>query len=1087
MVKSPVSGLRSRVLFVGPAGCGKSEQLLKIFEERLAVENPLDPQSYFIVPSREHAERVIKRLIIRGSPGFFSSRVTTLDDLIEQSFEVPNPPAASNLTKIAIVRQLLNEDCGAYFEKIRGQPGFLNLVLNFLSELKDSCWTSQAFRLEMSRLKKLEPDAAIKYEALAGIYERYETALQQLGLRDKRDTLILYRSRSAPSARTLSFHTLCLDGFFDFTPVQMESVAELAKAAEYFSAALTWDAAHASVFEPVTATKKMFEALGFQIQNTGKDLPRFTHLDLAHISQNLFRVDAKVKKFENGIDWFEAPDTEAEAEMIARRILHWINEKSCRPSDIAVLLRSVRPYRAIFETVFRRFNIPFEIHERERLSDSEWIQTAARLVRIFRESWKKEDWMGFLRSSFVVKIAEQQKEDRLLHAFETRLRKKGVREGVENWNKAFSETGGKEADDEAMRGIFLFFTKTETEWRAAKTTAEWTRIFKHLLFREFGMLEFLKADGRSSSRLEFPAEIASLPAVARNDQQGEKGARNDGSLRGGKADEAIFHSQSSFLGAESAAPARFEKILEEMERAAERDAGEQAFEKFADDFLHLVELDLFSLPHLNQNTVQIYDVSLARQKEYEVVFVAGMAEKQFPLQVREDALLSDWERRLIQAKPYGLPERKARQQLEKYLFYLAVTRARRHVCLSHARRDEEGKPILPSFYLEEASGLFEGGLKPQIKKDTQPYPAFNEILTDSDLRRASVGALFNPWENPQPDETVLAALLRLALNDRGMRSDLRKALAGNEAKLADERILARDVFRPAAPSPTRLEAYGKCAYQYFSERVLKLQMTEEDTRARDQGKIMHGVLEDFFKGPWQKVVETELENLIDQSIEKWMSIETLDLGPYQTNLAYIEMKNILMRFIPFEIERLRKSAFLPRYFEWSVTADDNKPTEIEWGGIKLGLKGFVDRLDVDAENKHAIVSDYKRAKSFKAGTLEDGTALQLPLYLLAAKKVLGLEPAGGQLLNLKEGKAGGFYTEQAQVKKHLGQEEFDAVLTRAMRFSRRYLDELASGRIAVQPRDCRKGCGYVSVCRIEKWKLPEIAEKIRAEDKKLGF
>ena len=51
----------ARQLFVGPAGCGKSEQLLKIFEERLAVENPLDPQSYFIVPSREHAERVIKR------------------------------------------------------------------------------------------------------------------------------------------------------------------------------------------------------------------------------------------------------------------------------------------------------------------------------------------------------------------------------------------------------------------------------------------------------------------------------------------------------------------------------------------------------------------------------------------------------------------------------------------------------------------------------------------------------------------------------------------------------------------------------------------------------------------------------------------------------------------------------------------------------------------------------------------------------------------------------------------------------------------------------------------------------------------
>ena len=185
--KSQVTSHPQRVLFVGPAGCGKSEQLLKIFEERLEIESPLEPQSYFIVPSREHAERVIKRLIIRGSPGFFSNRVTTLDDLIEQSFEVPNPPAASNITKIAIVRRLLSEDCGVYFEKIRGQPGFLNLVLNFINELKDFCWTAPAFRLEMSRLKKLESDAAIKYEALANMYERYEAALQQLGLRDRRD------------------------------------------------------------------------------------------------------------------------------------------------------------------------------------------------------------------------------------------------------------------------------------------------------------------------------------------------------------------------------------------------------------------------------------------------------------------------------------------------------------------------------------------------------------------------------------------------------------------------------------------------------------------------------------------------------------------------------------------------------------------------------------------------------------------------------------------------------------------------------------------------------------------------------------
>lgn len=1037
----------NRELFVGPAGCGKTEKLLEIFEKRLAVESPLDPQSYFIVPSREHAERIIKKLIIRGLPGFFSGRVTTLDDLIEQSFEIPNPPAASNLTKIAVVRRLISEDCGAYFEKIKDKPGFLNLVLNFISELKDSCWTSSAFRLEMSRLKKLEVDAAMKYEALAGLYERYDAALQQLGLRDRRDTLAIYRARTEPSVRPLHFHTLCLDGFFDFTPIQMESLAELAAAAEHFSAALTWDAAHASVFEPVTETKKMFEAFNFQIHSIGSEstqsLPRFKSTDLTHISRDLFRVDSKHQEFVGDVDWFEAPDTEAEAEMIARRILHWTGEKACRPSDVAILLRSVRPHRAIFETVFRRFGIPVEIHERERLSDSEWIQTASRLVRIFREGWKKEDLLGFLRSSFVGRVDGAAKDERLLHAFEVQLRKKGVRAGLESLEKAFAEQSDNKADlFAAMRAWFLFFTQIEKDWRAAKTTLAWTHFFKRILFHDFGMLAFLQ--------LSVTSEV-------------------------------------STQSAQFAVPARFEKILDEMDRAAEGEAGEGlAFDKFADDFLRLVELDLFSLPHLNQNAVQIYDVSLARQKEYEVVFVAGLAEKQFPLQIREDALLSDWERRLISKKPHGLPERKARRQLEKYLFYLAVTRARQHLCVSHARRDAEGKPVLPSFYLEELSGCFKGGIPKKIKKDTQPYPAVSEILTSSDLQRASVGALFNPWENPKVDETALAALLRLSLIDSSSRSDLRKALAGNEARLLDERILARDVFRPAAPSPTRLEAYAKCSYRYFSERILKLQETEEDTRARNQGIVMHGVLEDFFKGEWRVMTEDQISVWLNQSIEKWVAENPLDLGPYQTALAEMEIKNILTRFLRFEMERLQDSAFQPRHFEFEIPKE--KPVSIEVGSDKFSLQGKIDRIDVDSENQYFVISDYKRARSFEKQALEDGTSLQLPLYLLAVQKTLGLLPAGGQLLNMKELKATGFYSEAAlEAKKKLSEKEFQDVLNRAARFSVRFLGDLKKGLIPVMPRDCLSGCGYASLCRIEKWKLPEIAEKIRAEDKKLGF
>jgi ATP-dependent helicase/DNAse subunit B len=304
--------------------------------------------------------------------------------------------------------------------------------------------------------------------------------------------------------------------------------------------------------------------------------------------------------------------------------------------------------------------------------------------------------------------------------------------------------------------------------------------------------------------------------------------------------------------------------------------------------------------------------------------------------------------------------------------------------------------------------------------------------------------------------------------------------------IGDSKILSREAFHPSASSPTRLEAYAKCSYLYFAERVLKLQETEADTRARVQGTIMHGVLEDFFKAAWRGLSQEETLSQIDALLEKYAAQEPLDLGPHQTALATLEMKNMLTRFIAFERERLEESAFQPRYFEYEIPKDN--PVTLRRDDAEVVLQGKIDRVDVDAQNQFFVISDYKRSRNFDKNSVEDGTSLQLPLYLLAVEKVLGLKPAGGQLLNLKDLKVTGFYSEAvAEAKTKMGAEAFDAVLRRALKYSARYLKELAQGRIEVMPRDCVDKCSFSPLCRIEKWKLPEIAEKIRAEDKKLGF
>jgi len=67
-------------------------------------------------------------------------------------------------------------------------------------------------------------------------------------------------------------------------------------------------------------------------------------------------------------------------------------------------------------------------------------------------------------------------------------------------------------------------------------------------------------------------------------------------------------------------------------------------DQFTERFFRLIDIDLYSLRARDKNRVQIYDVSLARQKKYRVVYVAGLLEKKFPILMKQDPIFSDWER-----------------------------------------------------------------------------------------------------------------------------------------------------------------------------------------------------------------------------------------------------------------------------------------------------------------------------------------------------------------------------------------------------------------------------------------------------------
>ena len=160
-----------KTLLIGPAGCGKTYRVLEAFRQSLSRSDPLRPDLFFVVPSMEHTERIISLLVQKGTSGFFHKRVTTLSRLSQSIFMAGDIPVASSLTRAMIVKELLRKTQWEYFAETRSQPGLVSLLLEFLSELKEALIPPELFRERMNALKSFEPAQALKYEALAGLYE----------------------------------------------------------------------------------------------------------------------------------------------------------------------------------------------------------------------------------------------------------------------------------------------------------------------------------------------------------------------------------------------------------------------------------------------------------------------------------------------------------------------------------------------------------------------------------------------------------------------------------------------------------------------------------------------------------------------------------------------------------------------------------------------------------------------------------------------------------------------------------------------------------------------------------------------------
>jgi len=162
----------------------------------------------------------------------------------------------------------------------------------------------------------------------------------------------------------------------------------------------------------------------------------------------------------------------------------------------------------------------------------------------------------------------------------------------------------------------------------------------------------------------------------------------------------------------------------------------------------------------------------------------------------------------------------------------------------------------------------------------------------------------------------------------------------------------------------------------------------------------------------------------------------------------------------------------PEWLEWSFGGEGDAHGALPLNGSGVSVTGRVDRIDVDAAAGLALVRDYKgRTVSAGARWSQDGR-LQAALYALAARELLGLEPAGAlyQPLGRSDRRPRGLVRAGTPGRYVNGDvvepEALEAALGEAREVALGAARALRAGEIRPCPSRCSpNGCAYPGVCR----------------------
>ena len=488
-------------------------------------------------------------------------------------------------------------------------------------------------------------------------------------------------------------------------------------------------------------------------------------------------------------------------------------------------------------------------------------------------------------------------------------------------------------------------------------------------------------------------------------------------------------------------------------------------------------------PAQQPGRITVLDMLRARTRHYDAVFVLGLEEGTLPRRSAAATLLDDDARREVEER-----SRRARVvrpdpvAADRYLFYTACTRARRRLYLVREAVTDDGSPREPSPFWNDVRSLF----------------ASEEIARWT--KRRAISEATWPVERAPTERERLRATAALAATDADATTAIARA-NGWDRRLDRARAAFSRPTRLTVPAVTRqleargtfgvteLELFADCSSMWFVERVIDPRPIDARVDARLRGQVAHQALFRLFSGLPKRIgvdyvdadrLEDTLE-FLNECVRDAVIGQTSRLE--LTDVERLELEQGLLRDLGEFIrgEAHSQVPLVPRRFEVSFGSERSAP-ELK-AGLDLGgfaVSGKIDRVDLDPHSARGIVQDYKSGKSaHSAAKIESELRLQIPLYMLVLRDLLGVEPVGG-LYRALAGERSARGVLRAGVRDdllpgfssrdYLDDDAFWTLVEQAADRAREFVGRIRQGDVLHDPKggSCPTWCERGPICRVRR-------------------